>query len=73
MRYWSYDYPNVHGDVTVVTWSERDIYEKFYPEWYSKMCNKYGQKYVVENLSFEDCITDWTCINYAWESKDVDF
>jgi len=36
--------------------------------WYGKMCEKFGQDHVDENYCFEDCLTDWTVVNWAWES-----
>lgn len=69
MRYWSFDYPHEDGYDIVETWSEDDIRERYFPIWYEKMCKKFGEDYVRANASFEDCIEDWTCINWAWESK----
>jgi hypothetical protein len=72
MRYYCYnDYktdPSVDSYVEVK--SEEDIRREYWPYWYKKMCEKYEQSYVDENFNFEDCLTDWIVVNWAWESSD---
>lgn len=72
MRYFSYneydpDHPNAVDGGYVVTVSEEDIRREYYPFWYSKMCEKFGQEYVDENYTFYDCLDDWIVVNWAWE------
>jgi hypothetical protein len=70
MRYFSYnEYDEDQGGV-VVTKSEEDIRKEYWPYWYGKMCDKYEQAYVDEHYCFEDCLTDWIVVNWAWEVKD---
>ena len=75
MRYYSYneydpDSPLAdEGGGYVVTLSEEDIRKNYYPYWYKKMCEKFEQSYVDQNYSFEDCLSDWIVVNWAWESK----
>jgi hypothetical protein len=63
MRYFSY---NEVGE-GVVTVSEDDIRKYYWPYWYNRMCEKYGQKYVDDIYSFKECLDDWMVINWAWE------
>ena len=75
MRYYSYNEYDPDSPIAddgggyVVTLSEDDIRKNYYPYWYKKMCEKYEQSYVDQNYSFEDCLSDWIVINWAWESK----
>lgn len=70
MRHFSYNEYTEDLDANpVVTKSEQEIREEYYPWWYDKMCNKYGQDIVDKNYCFEDCLEDWKTIHYAWESK----
>ena len=69
MRYFSFnDYDDQGGHV--VTMSEEEIRREYWPYWYKKMCEKYGQERVDNDYTFEDCLTDWIIVNWAWESKD---
>lgn len=71
VKYYSYneyvpdDEENKHQ---VVTKSEDEIIEQYYPYWYSKMCDKFGKDYVDANYNKFDCIDDWVVIHWAWES-----
>lgn len=75
MRYYSYNEYDPDSPIAddgggyVVTLSEDDIRRNYYPYWYKRMCEKYEQSYVDQNYSFEDCLSDWIVINWAWESK----
>ena len=75
MRYYSYNEYDPDSPIAddgggyVVTLSEDDIRKNYYPYWYKKMCEKFEQSYVDQNYSFEDCLSDWIVINWAWESK----
>lgn len=74
MRYFSYneyvddDYDDQGG--YIVTMSEEEIRQKYWPYWYKKMCDKFGQELVDEKYSFEDCLDDWIVVNCAWEVKE---
>jgi hypothetical protein len=72
MRYFSYnEYNEDHPSRGyIVTKSEEDIRKEYWPYWYGKMCDKYEQAYVDEHYCFEDCLTDWIVVNWAWEVKD---
>lgn len=71
MRYYSYnEYDhNNPSEGSVVTLSEVDILKEYWPYWYGKMCEKYGQERVDAEYSFEDCLDDWQVVHWAWESK----
>ena len=66
MRYYSFAYP-IEGDDVVETRSEDDIRKEYYPYWYGKMCQKFGQEHVDTNYCFEDCLDDWRVVHWAWE------
>jgi hypothetical protein len=74
MRYYSYNQfsNDENGEVIgkVVTVSEEEIKDGYFPYWYDKMCEKYGKKIVDENYSFEECLNDWIVVDCAWESDD---
>ena len=74
MRYYCYnEFSNdENGEVIgeVVTVSEEEIKDNYFPYWYNKMCQKYGKEIVNEKYSFEDCLEDWITVHWAWESKD---
>lgn len=67
MRYYSYNEYSDEGDY-IVTVSEEDIRKTYYPYWFKKMCDKFGQAQVQENYCFEDCLDDWIVVHWAWES-----
>jgi len=73
MRYFSYneyDPDSPRADDTggyVETLSEEEIRKQYYPYWYGKMCEKFGKEHVDENYCFEDCLTDWQVVHWAWE------
>lgn len=71
MRYFCYnEYDPAHKDGGyVVTLSEQEIQSQYWPYWYERMCKKFGKELVDKNYSFEDCLTDWIVVNWAWESK----
>lgn len=76
MRYFCYNeyYEDPSTDKLgnyVVTKSEEEIRQEFYPYWYDRMCHKYGKEHVDATYSFEDCLDDWIIVNWAWESKDA--
>ena len=74
MRYWSYaEQLYVENDATeheVITLSEDEIIEQFYPYWEEKMIEKYGREEFERDWSPQDCVMDWVVINFAWESSD---
>ena len=71
MRYFTFAQPvNDEGDPEHVTMSEDDIRKEYWPYWYGKMCAKYGHQYVDDNFTFEDCLTDWIIVHWAWESNE---
>ena len=74
VRYWSFDEwvktdPLMEGSSNnIVTLSEQEILDSYYPYWYNAMCKKYGKEHVDANFSKEDCIEEWVIIHWAWES-----
>lgn len=70
MRYYSYSEYGGNDNHFVVTKSEEDIRQEYYPWWYEKMCQKYGKEVVDRDFSFEECLIDWAVVNWAWEVTD---
>lgn len=68
MRYFSFNEYDESGG-SVVTMSEEDIRKEYWPYWYGKMVERYGQRHVDENYSFEECLEDWQVVHWAWESN----
>lgn len=73
MRYFSYNvYDPDHPDMdNIQTKSEQEILDEYWPYWYDKMCKKFGKALIDNNYGTDDCIDDWTVVNWAWEVKDV--
>jgi hypothetical protein len=75
MRYFSYNEYDPESQWAdemggyIITLSEKEILEQYYPYWYRKMCEKFGQEYVDATYCFEDCLTDWCTIHWAWKSE----
>lgn len=68
MRYYSYnEYTDPDELHYVVTVSEEELRQKYYPYWYGKMCDKFGKDHVDATYSFEDCLEQWIIVNWAWE------
>lgn len=66
MRYFSYNEYDP-DEPYVETVSEEDIRREYYPWWYDQMCKKFGKEKVDELYSFEDCLTDFVVVHWAWE------
>jgi hypothetical protein len=69
MRYFCFNEFDDQGE-HIVTLSEEEIRKEYYPYWYKKMCEKYGQEQVDKDYCFEDFLGDWIIVHWAWESKD---
>jgi hypothetical protein len=69
MRYYCYNEFSNDENGEVVTVSEEEIKDNYFPYWYNKMCQKYGKEIVNEKYSFEDCLEDWITVHWAWESN----
>ena len=74
MRYFSfYNCPDPEPDNETSTFSEKEIFDHYYPYWCFEMKKKYlteGKNPPTEEaLSFEECLEDWIVINWAWEVK----
>jgi hypothetical protein len=73
MRYFCYNVPTyIDGEFIdegeVVTISEDEIRENYYPHWLRRMYEMHGKEYVDEHYTFEDCLDQWIVVNWAWES-----
>ena len=66
MRYWSYNEQAGSGNI-VVTVSEDEILNQYWPWWYVKMCEKFGREVVDSDYTKQDCIDDWVVVHWAWE------
>jgi hypothetical protein len=71
MRYWTIATPHPETDEPVYeTFSEKEIFSKYWEEWSAKMIAKYGQEQFDKGWSREECIEDWVTVNWAWESSE---
>ena len=71
MRYYCYNELADDGvSNIVVCMSVDDVRRDYYPWWYERMCKKFGKEHVDQHYSFEDCLTDWIVVNWAWESNE---
>ena len=72
MRYYSYNEYDPESPLAdasggyVVTVSEEDVRRTYWPYWYGKMCERLGKEVVDRDYCFEDCLTDWETVNWAW-------
>lgn len=55
--------------ISVKEVSEQEIYETYYPQWLVDKVSEYGQQWVDENLTFENCLQDWAQSTDAWQLK----
>lgn len=62
-------YSNYEDDDQVVSMTEDEIIETYYPHWYSMMCKKLGKEWVDESFTKRDCIDDWVIVNWAWQEN----
>lgn len=69
MKYYSFNEPDDNDGNVVVTLSEDDIFNEYYPYWYERMCKKFGKDHVDKTFFFRDCIDDWIVTHWAWESE----
>lgn len=69
MRYFTYVQPiDEVGTPGYVTVSEDEIRTTYYPDWLQKMNAKYGETFVQQTYSFEECLADWMVIHWAWQT-----
>ena len=73
MRHFSYcDYSESNND-DIKTFSEKEIFDQYYPYWCFLIKKKYlkeGKNPPTEEvLCFDHCLDDWITTNYAWEIK----
>jgi hypothetical protein len=66
MRIYKY---NEYEDQEPTIITEQQIRSEFWPEWYERMCRKFGKSEVDQKFTFEDCLQDWIIVNWAWEVK----
>lgn len=57
----------LNDEVQVVTVTERDIWNKYLPQWLNKKLNEKGLEY---KWSFQECIDDFLNDNWGWEVKE---
>jgi hypothetical protein len=69
MRYFCFNEFDDQGG-HVVTMSEEQIRKEYWPYWYKKMCEKYGQERVDNDYTFEDFLGDWIIVHWAWEVQE---
>lgn len=67
MRKFEIHYPDANGNDVTEILSENDIFAQYFPYWYEKMCEKYGDREVAMNYSWKDCLEDWIVVNWAVE------
>lgn len=62
------DEGNIIGDV-IVEMTEYNILVEYWDHWKDAMVRKYGEGH--ELITEQNCIDDFTVVNWAWEKKDV--
>lgn len=65
MRYFTYIEPSINDEPVEFLMSEQDIFDEYWPYWYSKMVHKYGKDHPL--INFENCLEDWQDLNWAIE------
>jgi hypothetical protein len=62
MKYYTYQDPDgTH------TFSTSQIFDQYWPYWYSKMVKKYGPDSPLVN--WESCLDDWITVHWAYEER----
>jgi hypothetical protein len=67
MRYFIYLEPSINDEPYEFIMSEQDIFDIYWPHWYSKMVKKYGNDHPL--INFENCVQDWVTVNYAIQTE----
>lgn len=67
MRVFEIHYPDDRGVDVCRRLSEYDILREYFPYWYDRMCEKYGEEYVNDNYRWDHCLEDWIVVNWAKE------
>lgn len=70
MRFWTIAYPDENGNDVIETLSDAEIIATYWDYWYGKMCGTTSKEHVDTHYCQQDCIDDWTVVNWAVESKD---
>ena len=72
MRYFCYNELDMNVDGIILsnrveTVSEEWIRKEYYPHWYKRMCDIFGELKVIADYNFNDCLDNWIAVNWAWE------
>lgn len=74
MKYYRYHEPiyddNLFGDDEVVTMSEKEVLDSYYPYWVMQIKKVHGTDYFLTRSKQEldrQCIEDWVVVNWAYE------
>jgi hypothetical protein len=67
MRYFCYNELTDDESNLVVTVSEDEIRQTYYPYWQTQM-TRVGRN--LDDYTFEDCLEDWMIVNGAWIADD---
>jgi hypothetical protein len=65
MRHFTYIEPGPNDEALEKTLSESEIFDSYWPFWYSKMTNKFGNDHPL--INWESCLEDWKTIHWAIE------
>lgn len=63
-----FDHNNDIIDNRVLTISEQQILDRYWPYWYNRMVRKYGPDHHL--ITEQNCIDDWVIVNWAWPVED---
>jgi hypothetical protein len=59
----------VTDELTVREVSEQEIYDTYWPGWLADKVAQYGQQWVDENITFENCLQEWVVNNEGWQLR----
>jgi len=62
MKY--YRYQDTEGEHRMST---NEIFEIYWPDWYSRMVKKHGPDSPLVN--WENCLSDWIIVHWAYEER----
>lgn len=66
MKVYQYVEPDIDGNEITVTMNEDQIMQEYWAYWVDRMI-EVGKE---DEISRENCISDWIVVNWAWELKD---
>lgn len=63
MRYFRFIEPSTNDKPLEIIMTENEIFDTYWPHWYTFMVKKYGNDHPL--INWENCLDDWVALYWA--------